>query len=941
MDKSLKNQVIEILEEEQVALNGALDNPSDVKAPEFVEKTSITQNSDGTWNKVTTSEESKLFDGNADENNRKNVKGKAEKLQLFCKQIDNKILEFNREIDVKKDLIVDLSVEAGNGNCWPGIAYSTLLPGSDIRNTLSPSTSSLASPVTLNKEIESIKIYPKMAGPNLDASTDNPFEPDTVYTLTSEYAGYGYQNLRDSRYYKTNNGSLTGVSTDGSGAGIGSARFDVSLIQGDHEAKPVAISTSFGSYYAGAGVIAPLGDATDDTVTPARCVAIASSISTIYDEILEIRKKRDSLRSDLNTIKDNKSQKELASWGISRMENESTRRNSSNSSAIAAVKTFADDGSVNITGYVLNLDASNENSYSGVGTSWEDLSGNENHATLFPTGSPAEYEYSDDGFLTFNGTDEYSDTISNQLEITTTDHGISEWYCFEDTSVLYSAIYPSTEIYEVLHNGAKLGIVTTGAGGPANGSFNALQGRRYYGTKAIHFIGNDASPGAQHKIAPVSFAGTTFGSILTRYSPGTFKIYAPTGAEVEFFNNVATGINGAATSSETVGVGSTAVFTFTAGVSDFQFLKSDRPIVATSTGSGGDNVILAPASKIIYRRRDQHETSVYNTTPTGITTNCVYDDEGQLVVAFEVGDGAGGDTAQAIGKEYLSDTYSWGEELSDYYIIAPYGGTEVSVSYWDGSEWQLGETHTFSPSGISTLPATAFREGSTGFGADGNIGDDDGTASYLGGGATIWKFEGTQPFALYINDTEDDEETLLGWMSNKYQRNAGFFNPNEDWTIETWFKINGAPSENTSANLIVDVNASEETTHSLLVSYGTGGDFAGITTHRLAYMSKQTYNGAFDSVVGETTISDGVWYHGVVTKNDSFVRLYLNGNLDAEFTGTIRATNQDFVRVARYTDTDSYSNVSVSAVNVYEKAYNTEEVSILFNKKKTQFGSLG
>jgi len=939
MDDSLKKQVVDILEEEQIALNGALDNPSSVTAPEFLEKTSITQNDDGSWNKTTTSEKSNLFDGNADENNRKNLKGKAEKLQSFCRQVDNKILEFNRVINVKKDQIVDLSIEATNGNCWPGIAYSSVLAGSSVRNTgVGAATSSFSSRIAMNNEIAYIKIYPKMAGPQMDPSVNNPFEPDTVYTVTQQYAGYGYQNLRDSRYYKTNSGSLTGSNVDGSGAGIGSARFDVSLIQGSHEPSPVSLSTSFGMYYAGAGV-SP--DASDTTVTPARCVAIASSISTIYDEILDIRKKRDSLRSDLNTVKKNKSEKELASWGIGRMEKESTLRNSKNVSAIAAVKNFTSDGTVNITGFVLNLDASDENSYSGVGTSWEDLSGNENNATLFPTGSPAEYEYSDDGFLTFNGTDEYADTISNQVEIAKTDHGISEWYCFEDTPVLYSAIYPSTEIYEVLQNGAKLGIVTTGAGGPANGTFNALQGRRYYGTKAIHLIGNTSSPGSQHKIAPVSFAGTTFGSMLTRYSPGTFKIYAPLGAEVEFFNNVATGINGAATSSETVGVGSTAVFTFTAGVSDFQFLKSDRPIVATSTGDAGDNVILAPASKIIYRRRNQHENTVYNTTPTGITTNCVYDDDGQLVIALEVGDGAGGDTAQAIGREYLSDTYSWGEELSDYYIIAPYGGTEVSVSYWDGSEWQLGETHTFSPSGISTLPATAFREGTTGFGAEGNIAADDGTASNLGGGATIWKFEGTQPFALYVNDTEDDEETLLGWMSNKYQRNVGFFNPNEDWTIETWFKINGAPSENTSANLIVDVNATEETTHSLLVSYGTGGDFAGITTHRLVYMSKQSHNGIFDNIVGQTTISDNVWYHGVVTKNEDSVKLYLNGNLDGSYNGTIRATNQDFVRIGRYTDTDSYSNVSVSAVNVYEKAYDAEAVSNLFDRKKTQFGSLG
>jgi hypothetical protein len=41
----------------------------------------------------------------------------------------------------------------------------------------------------------------------------------------------------------------------------------------------------------------------------------------------------------------------------------------------------------------------------------------------------------------------------------------------------------------------------------------------------------------------------------------------------------------------------------------------------------------------------------------------------------------------------------------------------------------------------------------------------DGLAVNLGSGSTIWKFESNQPFALIVNDTDNDEEVLLGFSS--------------------------------------------------------------------------------------------------------------------------------------------------------------------------------
>ena len=66
---------------------------------------------------------------------------------------------------------------------------------------------------------------------------------------------------------------------------------------------------------------------------------------------------------------------------------------------------MAAEGGPNISedGLVLALDASNSKSYPGSGTVWKDLSGNENHFTLFNTPT-----FNSNGYFTFNGVNNYA-----------------------------------------------------------------------------------------------------------------------------------------------------------------------------------------------------------------------------------------------------------------------------------------------------------------------------------------------------------------------------------------------------------------------------------------------------------------------------------------------------------------------------------------------------
>ncbi len=72
------------------------------------------------------------------------------------------------------------------------------------------------------------------------------------------------------------------------------------------------------------------------------------------------------------------------------------------------------NGSVSITcfsnsGLVLHLDAGNPASYSGSGSTWNDLSGNGSNATLFNT----SYSSANGGSIVFNGTTSYADFNAN------------------------------------------------------------------------------------------------------------------------------------------------------------------------------------------------------------------------------------------------------------------------------------------------------------------------------------------------------------------------------------------------------------------------------------------------------------------------------------------------------------------------------------------------
>ena len=369
IDDALRRQGIDILEGEQIELDSAFERQSTETAPSSLLFDKIEQNDDGTWSKTQYTPRETFYDENIIPQKETEIKNKAEVLQSLCREVDNKVIRFNNLINEKKQEIVNLSTEATNGNCWPGIAYSSLVPGNSQPGPGGTGIQSSFGVVNsdINNDVEFVKIYDKMAGPGYDPGAENPFDPDRLVILNSSYSGYGYKNVRDNKEIRNTSNVVTGVNTDGSGSDIGNGRFDISSTEADHNARQILAEW----YYGGAGV-AP---ATDTSVTAARCVSIASSIDTIYQQIIDIRRDRDSLRGALNKVKKNKSEKELTHWGMQNTKTESTRRRSSNKTAINALRILdvEEDATELPEGLVLDLDASNNSSYFGSGNTWYDL----------------------------------------------------------------------------------------------------------------------------------------------------------------------------------------------------------------------------------------------------------------------------------------------------------------------------------------------------------------------------------------------------------------------------------------------------------------------------------------------------------------------------------------------------------------------------------------
>lgn len=304
---------IEILQREQTQIGLATSPQTNVNISPTITKINAYSNESGKWVADEVIEENPAKDENVVNQTYDQIENDAIVLREFCATVDNKILQFNAQINTLKDQIVTLSIEAINRNCWPGIAKITLNPG--ITSFFGVNTNYLY-------DQENISRYIDMEGPSPNYGALNPFT-STTSALSSTLVGYGYTNS----------------TSDDGGSSAGTARFDISTTQSNH------LSRTFESVtwtYDGVGVSPGATNTTLTGTTGAdRCIAIANSITSLQGQIVSIRAQRDALRSDLNIIKTKKTEKDLQNWGINNHKRQVDDRKTSNNSIITAIQNLS------------------------------------------------------------------------------------------------------------------------------------------------------------------------------------------------------------------------------------------------------------------------------------------------------------------------------------------------------------------------------------------------------------------------------------------------------------------------------------------------------------------------------------------------------------------------------------------------------------------------
>lgn len=573
----------------------------------------------------------------------------------------------------------------------------------------------------------------------------------------------------------------------------------------------------------------------------------------------------------------------------------------------------------------------------------------------------------------------YAYDAANQKSLnipTQADHGWADWVCLVSGTATYSIVDAGVTIYQR----TSAGVVTSVVGpstGPTRGSLSITAGNTYYSLGGpINLIVEDA----QHSIVPTTMAGILFWHTANRNAPLNLYVYAPfSTASVNLYDNVASGISSAASNTITVAQGTSNIFYSSnlnngvSGAAGQTWITANVPIIAAATMTGTDKTILSPMTNYVYRRFAAFIGASTNSFATTVSTTAytIYDTVNK-VMDMNIADGAGGDSNQGLGLEYLSDMYSWGNYLSDYVIATPYPNTVINVEYYDttNSAWRLLESHSLS--GTITNAAGVSRDGTAGVGNTAtNI---SGAAAYFNT-SQIWRWTGTNPFFVAINDTLDDEVSLLGWRKSTYSTkprsgntwinmitgndnltivggaisnnstlsfndnqvtqycvNTSFPYPIDDSTMEIWFYKKG--------------NGQQAAT----ITYSIGGD----NQHLSFFPAETTFSAYSFTNVFSFTVSSiaNSWVHLARTrvKTTGIETYYINGTQIGTGTsapGTSLTPNGALI-VGQESDApmssgggfDANQNLdgNVGKILIYNRALSAQEIKENFNASRGRYG---
>lgn len=220
--------------------------------------------------------------------------------------------------------------------------------------------------------------------------------------------------------------------------------------------------------------------------------------------------------------------------------------------------------------------------------------------------------------------------------------------------------------------------------------------------------------------------------------------------------------------------------------------------------------------------------------------------------------------------------------------------------------------------------------------------DADRTDSYPGSGTTWFDISGNNNHFTLSGGTQyiKGQGIVFGGVDGAAEMTLPSpfrGGQNFSWTYNTWFRINGAPSNNIYHNVIVDTDVTGGSQNGIAVMWGSSSPGWG-SNMQVTYNTRPSSGGGYNSLNGRI-LTLGTWYNvSAVRIGSNFTRLYVNGVLQNTYYGNMPAFGTSLQRIGRWTDGTVYSNVNIAAVGVYTRALTPQEIIYNYESMRDRWG---
>jgi len=199
------------------------------------------------------------------------------------------------------------------------------------------------------------------------------------------------------------------------------------------------------------------------------------------------------------------------------------------------------------------------------------------------------------------------------------------------------------------------------------------------------------------------------------------------------------------------------------------------------------------------------------------------------------------------------------------------------------------------------------------------------TKSYPGSGTTWTELSGKGTNGTLTNgatfDSADGGSIVFDGTNDSVALGSDMFNPNADFTISSWIKIDTLSGTNS---------------HTIVSTLGNTGSFQLRYKNGTGLQVVDSWIVDVGAFSNSETLSIGTWYNITVTRSSNTYTYYLNGSSVSSFSSTNTYDRGPMTIGINYAGTNVFDG-KIAQVHVYNKALTAAEVLQNYNAYKGRY----